>query len=102
MAIDDGRVSHVRVYPNFDKNELRITVTEQEGYGETHTFTITLNHSMNIPTQVELFMMDFNCVPTWYWHESIYVWDCEFAHYKNHKAVKSNADQWDTMKEQHD
>lgn len=68
-----------------------------EGTGPQFSLYFANNHengTVNIPSQVELLMMDIDCAPTWPWHYvPVSSRNCreeyigEFAHYNNYKCV---------------
>lgn len=69
---------------------LAVKVIEEEGIGEVHYFRIPWDHAISIPENVELFMMEFDCLPSWSWYEnSCGEFEGQFAHYKNRKTSQN-------------
>ena len=94
--ITNGGVFHVYARPMFMPAgrclTIRVKLIAQEGLGQEYDFLLANNQVDNIPTQVELALMDLDCAPTWYWDISFSgaAYQGQFARSRNHKVVSDS------------
>lgn len=88
-----GSVFHVHVQPMFMPGgrclTMRVVLIANEGRGKRYEFLLANNQVDNLPTQVELALMELDCLPTWMWDLSFSgnAYQGEFALSRNHKVV---------------
>lgn len=91
--LTSGRVFHVHVRPMFMPAgrclTMRVALITEEGTGKRYEILMANNQVDNIPTQVELALMDLDCAPTWFWDMSFSgnAYQGQFARSRNHKVV---------------
>ena len=91
--ITNGGVFHVYARPMFMPAgrglTIRVKLIAREGLGQEYDFLLANNHVDNIPTQVELALMDLDCVPTWSWDRSFSygAYQAQFARSCNPKVI---------------
>lgn len=94
--ITNGGVFHVYARPMFMPAgrclTIRVKLIAQEGLGQEYDFLLANNQVDNIPTQVELALMDLDCVPTWSWDRSFTgeAYLGQFARSRTLKEVKDS------------
>ena len=68
---------------------IRVRMTADEGAGRCFEILLANNQEDNIPTQVELMLMDLDCAATWMWDISFSqeAYQCQFARSRNPKTV---------------
>lgn len=68
---------------------VNLMLIAQEGYGASFSITLANNQTESIPAQVELFLMDIDCVPTWRWsQDNKGSYHGQFANSRSMKAVR--------------
>ena len=92
----NGGVFHVHARPMFMPGgrclTIRVALITEEGNGKRYEFLLANNQTENIPTQVELMLMDLDCAPTWAWDVSFSggAYQGQFARSRNHKVVSDS------------
>lgn len=91
--LTSGRVFHVHVRPMFMPAgrclTMRVALITEEGTGKRYEILMANNQVDNIPTQVELALMDLDCLPTWGWDKSFSgeAYQAKFARSRNPKVI---------------
>lgn len=92
----NGGVFHVHARPMFMPGgrclTIRVALITEEGNGKRYEFFLANNQTENLPTQVELALMEIDCLPTWTWDLSFSgnAYQGEFARSRNRKVVKDS------------
>lgn len=77
-----------------DREAIRVSLASNEGFGDPEVIWIDPVDGLSIPETIELYFMDYECMPTWFWSErSLFAngvppfeyWG-EFAHVRNYKT----------------
>lgn len=88
--LTNGGVFIVYVRPFFNKQRrclyYKVTFVLEEGWGERYSLYWVNDGKNSIPVQVELKLMEIDCLPSWgwYWDGRDYVG--QFAHERNRKT----------------
>lgn len=71
---------------------ISVKLTADEGSGRTFEFLLANNNVDNIQTQVELALMDLDCLPTWGWDRSFSgeAYQAQFARSSNRKVISDS------------
>ena len=91
--ITNGGVFHVYARPMFMPAgrclTMRVALITEEGTGKRYEILMANNPVDNIPTQVELALMDLDCLPTWGWDKcfSGEAYQAQFARSRNPKVI---------------
>lgn len=94
--LTNGGVFSVYVRPMFMPAgrciTMRVGLIAQEGHGKRYEFLLANNQTDNLPTQVELALMNIDCGPTWSWDTSFSggAYQCQFARSRNRKIVSDS------------
>lgn len=80
----------VYVRPHFNEQKscdyLDVDLVTQEGYGESFRHVILNDRKHSIPVQIELWLMEINCLPTWAWYWDGREYVGQFANEHNYKT----------------
>lgn len=84
-----GGVFSVIARPIFNKQHsvrtINVELIEQEGLGDIWQHIILNDQKISVPEQVELMLLELECLPTWFWHEANGAYHGQFAYKTNHK-----------------
>lgn len=86
-----GGVFSVVAQPIFNKQHsvrtIEIRLVDREGHGDIWQHIILNDRKTSIPEQVELLLLEIECLPTWFWHQANGRYYGQFAHKTNHKCA---------------
>lgn len=84
-----GGVFSVVAIPMFNKQRsvrtIWVELIEQEGHGNIWQHIILNDQKTSVPEQVELMLLELECLPTWFWHEANGAYHGQFAYKTNRK-----------------
>ena len=86
----NGGVFIVYARPVFNRQKrclyYKATFVLEEGRGEAYSLNWLNDCENSIPVQVELKLMEIDCLPSWNWYWDGYEYVGQFAHERNYKT----------------